>query len=104
MSSSIPVSVTVLQKEYKIACPPEEHAALIESAALVDQKMREIQSQGKSIGQDRIAIMAAINLTYELLQSKSTREQAESLLSSRVNRLKDRVESALFNGRQLELE
>lgn len=103
MSQSTPVAVTVLNKEYKIACPPEEQGALVESAALVDKKMREIRDQGKSVGQDRVAIMAAINLAYELLQSQSSHNVDTDGVSTEVSRLRKRVEEALFQGRQLEL-
>ncbi len=103
MSESKPVSVTVLQKEYKIACPAEEQDALIRSAALVDQKMREIRDQGKSVGQDRVAIMAAINIAYELLQTQSTHQVDTDGVAKELSRLRGQVEDALFQGRQLEL-
>lgn len=103
MSEAKPVSVTVLQKEYKISCPPEEQDALIRSAALVDQKMREIREQGKSSGQDRVAIMAAINIAYELLQTQSTHQDGVGSVANELSRLRVQIEDALFQGRQLEL-
>ncbi len=103
MSTPSPITVTVLQKDYKIACPPGEEEALVESAALVDKRMREIREHGKSIGQDRIAIMAAINIAYELLDSKSSHEDGVGGVTTELTRLRKRVEDALFQGRQLEL-
>lgn len=103
MSGATAVSVTVLQKEYKIACPPEEENALIQSAALVDKKMREIRGQGKSVGQDRVAIMAAINIAYELLQTQEQPHGDVEAITHELSRLREQVEGALFNGRQLEL-
>jgi cell division protein ZapA len=66
--AATPVSVTVLDKEFRIACPPQERDALIRAARHLDGKMREIRHSGKVIGNDRVAVMAAINLTHELLQ------------------------------------
>jgi cell division protein ZapA len=65
---ALPVSVTVLDKEFRIACPPHERDALIRAARHLDSKMREIRHTGKVIGNDRVAVMAAINLAHELLQ------------------------------------
>ena len=63
-----PVKVYILDREFMIACPPEERNALLQSAAMLDQKMREIRDRGKVVGMDRIAIMAGLNLAHELLR------------------------------------
>ncbi len=103
MSNTNTVAVSILQKEYKIACPEEQQDALIRSAAMVDRKMREIREQGKSIGQDRVAIMAAINIAYELLDSQSSHSNHSGEISKELSRIHSKVEGALFQGRQLEL-
>ena len=76
--AATPVSVTVLDKEFRIACPPQERDALIRAARHLDGKMREIRHTGKVIGNDRVAVMAAINLTHELLQ---LRDEYDRLLA-----------------------
>ena len=103
MSEANAVTVTVFQKEYKIACPPDAEDELIESATLVDRKMREIREAGRSVGQDRIAIIAAINIAYELLQTQSTHQVDTDGVAKELSRLRGQVEDALFQGRQLEL-
>jgi cell division protein ZapA len=89
MSSSNSVTVQILDKEYSIICPLEERTNLISAARYLDGKMREIRSSGKVIGADRIAVMAALNITHDLLHkqevpdvktSGSTREQVRDLL------------------------
>jgi cell division protein ZapA len=81
--------VHILDKEYCIACPADERANLESAARYLDGKMREIRSGGKVIGADRIAVMAALNITHDLLHkedrpdvqaSGSTREQVRDLL------------------------
>ena len=50
-----------------MACPPEERAELLDSVAYLDKNMREIRDAGKITSIERIAIMAALNITHELL-------------------------------------
>ncbi|HHQ13962.1 MAG TPA: cell division protein ZapA, partial [Chromatiales bacterium] len=49
------VSVKILEKEYQISCPADERKALVDSAELLNAKMREIRDSGKVVGLDRIA-------------------------------------------------
>ncbi|MDQ2076142.1 cell division protein ZapA [Marinimicrobium sp. ABcell2] len=65
------VIVQILDKDYQVSCPAEERSALIESAHLLDERMRTIKRSGSVIGLERIAVMAALNLSHELLQAKS---------------------------------
>ncbi len=104
MSQNSPVTITILQKEYKVSCPADEQASLIESASLVDEKMREIRQQGKSVGQDRIAIMAALNIANELVHCRTNQQQGDGSIADELTRLRENVEAALHHGRQLELE
>ena len=65
------VVVQILDKDYQVSCPPEERNALLESALLLDERMRTIRRGGAVIGLERIAVMAALNLSHELLRAKS---------------------------------
>ncbi|MEE4277136.1 MAG: cell division protein ZapA [Halieaceae bacterium] len=71
MSKSSTFSVTILEKEYQVACPPEQQADLLLSARHLDEQMRAIRSTGKVIGLERIAVMAALNISHELLQARN---------------------------------
>ena len=64
------VSVRILEKDYHVACPMEERAALLDSAEFLSRKMKEIRDTGKVVGLDRIAVMAALNIAHELLSMK----------------------------------
>ena len=94
------VSVRILEKEYHVSCPPEERAALLNSAEYLNRRMREIRDSGKVVGLDRIAVMAALNIVNELLQSRGRDEDAESDLAVRIKAMRERVESALTRGLQ----
>ena len=65
------VSVRILEKEYQVACPANERTDLLDSAELLNAKMREIRDSGKVVGLDRIAVMAALNMANELLKVQS---------------------------------
>lgn len=97
------VTITILGKEYLIACPEEERAELLSSAEFLDKKMREIRDSGKVIGTDRIAVMAALNLANELLHNKSANDQGDPAVEGRIRNLQSKIEQALYRGRQLEL-
>ncbi len=96
------VSVTILDKEYLVSCPPDERDALLASARYLDQKMREIRDSGKVIGADRIAVMAALNMAHELLARDSEESQMSETLAQRLRRLQEKIEGALFQSQQLE--
>lgn len=67
MSKKAPtVTLTILNKEYIIACQPEEQSALLNTAHDLNAKMSLLHNSGKVTGTDRIAVMAALNLAHEL--------------------------------------
>jgi cell division protein ZapA len=97
------VSIRILEKEYQIACAVEERADLLDSAELLNTRMREIRDGGKVVGLDRIAVIAALNMANELIRLRSRDGHLESEVGSRLRILRERVESALEKGQQLEL-
>ncbi|MEX0730511.1 MAG: cell division protein ZapA [Aquisalimonadaceae bacterium] len=90
-----PVKVTVLDKEYLIACPEEEKAALMKSAAYLNRRMKEIRDSGKVVGSDRIAVMVALNITHEMLQTQENSESVSRLVEDRVSGMNRRLAAAL---------
>lgn len=97
-----PVAIHILDKDYLIACPPEERDELLAAAKYLDRKMREIRDAGRVVGTDRIAVMAALNIAHELL-TKPGGEHADPALGVRIKSLQERIEDALHKTRQLEL-
>ncbi|UVE17627.1 cell division protein ZapA [Pseudomonas sp. LS44] len=95
MTQSNTVSVQILDKEYCIACPPDDRANLESAARYLDGKMREIRMSGKVIGADRVAVMAALNITHDLLHKQQNLDQQASSSREQVRTLLDRVDHAL---------
>lgn len=96
------VSVRILEKEYQVACLPEERSELLDSAEFLNGKMRDIRDAGNIVGLDRIAVMAALNLAHELLK-RNRSEAIDNEVSERVREMRERVESALSRSQQLSL-
>lgn len=101
--SSAQVSVRILDKEYQILCPAEERTELLDSAEMLNDKMREIQNTGRIIGLDRIAVMAALNMANDLLRAQARDRELDGDVSVRLKNITDRVESMLGSAQQLDL-
>lgn len=97
------VSVKILEKEYHISCPANERTQLLDSAEMLNEKMREIRDSGKVIGLDRIAVLAALNMANELLRSQAKDAEIETNIGPRLKMLSDRVDGVLGGSQQLEL-
>lgn len=110
------VAVSILGKEYQVACPAEQHAELLLSARYLDEQMRAIRATGKVIGLERIAVMAALNIAHELLRTRNAApaDQAAQASPARANTearadcaslssLNAKLDQALHQLRQLEM-
>lgn len=102
-SGSEPVSIHILDKEYLIACPPQEREDLQRAATLLTSRLKEIRENGKVIGTDRLLMMAALNLANDLAKLQAREAKVTSEYGGRVRQMRERVERALVQGQQLEL-
>ena len=89
------VTITILGKELMVACPDDERESLSAAARYLDQRMREIQDSGKVIGAERCAVMAALNLTNELLQLRQQFNGVPAGFEARLQALHGRIEAVL---------
>ncbi len=98
-----PASVTILDKEYLIACSEQERALLNDAASLLTEKMQEVKNSGKIIGSERIAVLAALNIAHEMLAYKRENESYTSGVDGVVRRLQNKIDDALTKGKQVEI-
>ena len=110
MSQANTVTVKILDKEYQVACPPEQQSELVVSASYLDKQMRSIRDSGKVIGIERIAVMAALNISHELLQASehgtapSPDMPADTgVADNNYRHLSNKIDDALYQLRQLEI-
>ncbi len=101
--STAQVSVRILDKEYQVACPADERTDLLDSAEVLNAKMREIRDSGRIVGVDRIAVMAALNMANDLLHAQARDRTLDGDVSSRLKLISDRVDSVLGGSQQLDL-
>ncbi len=69
-SQTVTLSVSILGRDFKIACKEDEREELGEAVMFLDRRMREIRDAGKVSGSERIAVMAALNIAHELLRAR----------------------------------
>jgi len=100
---SAQVSVRILDKEYQVACPASERTNLLDSAEVLNTKMREIRDSGRIVGLDRIAVMAALNMANDLIQANARDQELEGGISDRLKIISDRVDNVLSGSQQLDL-
>ncbi len=89
------VKVHILDKEYLVACPDEEKDALLSSAKYLNDKMTDIRTGGKVVGMDRIAVMAALNLAHDVIESESVDTTQLDSYGTRIRELNDRIDNTL---------
>ncbi|MCH9696594.1 MAG: cell division protein ZapA [Gammaproteobacteria bacterium] len=97
-STRRPVRITILGKEYHIVCPQDEKEGLLEAARQLEDKMDEIRNSGRVFGAERIAVMAALNVTHELILSGRNINQdvvIEPEFQDRIGQINDRIASVL---------
>ena len=90
------LSIKILEKEYRVACPDEEKESLIASANMLNEKLNEIKQKGAVVGTERIAVMAALNMSHELISSQAMiDEHAE--LNDRIDSLSEKIDKTMRN-------
>lgn len=92
---SEPVSVSILDREFLVACTPEERPGLIAAASYLDGKMREVKNAVRTPGLDRIAVLAALNIAHELIDLKQKNMNEGSSVAQHVQALKHKLEGVL---------
>lgn len=91
------VNISIMGRDFSVACPPHEQEDLLEAARYLDRNMKDIQKTGKIIGAERCAIMAALNITNDLLKlQKMTagQEQVQAKLSAMQARIDEVLQDA----------
>jgi cell division protein ZapA len=90
------VSISLLGREFRVACPEGEEKQLLASVDYLNRKLREVRDTGKVVGNERIAIMAALNIAHELLSNKPNAAGFDAAaFRGRIEAMQETVESAL---------
>ena len=103
MTNAQPINISILDKDYKVACPPGEQSALLESARFLDTKMREVRDNGNIMGAERIAVITALNMANDLLRTSNLDKDVGAELPPRLKDLESKISRVLEQARQLEI-
>ena len=95
MTASKTINVTIMGREFRVACPDDEREELLQSVSYLDKKMREIRDSGKVIGSERVAIMAALNITHELLTTRIRGGFDMGEFKRRIDRMQESHDTAM---------
>jgi len=88
VTANAQVTVRILDRDYHIACPPDERESLLKAADLLSREMSEVRDSGRVVGMDRIAVMVALNLAHQYLQAEVERDATVSQSLERIQRLR----------------
>ena len=94
-ATSKQITVSILNKKYQVSCSPDEVPALKKSAVYLDQRMQEMQANSRVLTLDHLAVMAALNITNDLLTEAETAEKLAAQREKEVAKLAARVDEAL---------
>lgn len=108
MKQDSTIVVKILDKDYQVACPPDQRLALMDAAQHLDQQMRGIRESGKVFGLERIAVMTALNLSHEMLRLRQELEQRprdmDAASRDQLRQLLGKADAALSRLRQIEID
>ncbi|MDO9311770.1 MAG: cell division protein ZapA [Nitrosomonas sp.] len=91
-----PLNLDIMGREFCVTCPDEEREEIQLAAAYLDNKIQEIKAEGKVIDSDRIAIIAALNITHELLMLRTGTGFDMNEFRRRINSLKKKIDEVII--------
>ncbi|MEO8135506.1 MAG: cell division protein ZapA [Betaproteobacteria bacterium] len=100
-AESLNLDVTIMGREYRVACKPEERQELLDAVAHVDRQMREIRDSARQNNAERVAVMAALNVTHELLKVRVSGSVDLGALKRRILAMQSTVDAALAEQEKL---
>jgi cell division protein ZapA len=89
------VTVSILDKDYNVACTDSERAALLEAVDFLDGRMRELREGGRLLGAERVAVMTALNIVHEYLQFRRNQEDRSDATDGTLRRLDGKLAALL---------
>ena len=96
------VTIEILDKQYTVSCPPEEKPALLESAKILNQRLKEVRGGGKVLGTERMAVMTALNVIHEYTLLQKAQAQLTADVDGTLKRLRGKISDAISRREQAE--
>ncbi|MES2604038.1 MAG: cell division protein ZapA [Pseudomonadota bacterium] len=97
------ITIAVLGRDYMIACPPEEEESLRRAARYLDQQMEQMKNRSASLTYEKIAVLAALNITHDFLKLSQEANSSENASLRDIKQLEKKIDNALIAARQIEI-
>jgi len=97
------ITISVLGRDYLIACPPDEEESLRRAARYLDQQMEQMRGRSASLGYEKIAVLAALNITHDFLKLSLETSSSENTSLRDIKQLEKKIDNALISARQIEI-
>ncbi|GIU46326.1 cell division protein ZapA [Shewanella sairae] len=95
--SSKAIDITLLGRTYSIACPEGREAALRHVAHNLEKQLSSLKARTNNISREEIAIMAALNIGYELLEEQQKNQDYIKQMDDKIGLLQSTLEVALVD-------
>ena len=95
------LQISIMGREFRVACTENEQKGLLEAVDYLNRKMHEIRDNGKVVGMERIAIMAALNIAHELLATKVGGGFDIAEVKRRMTQMETLLDQALYDQSKL---
>ena len=95
------LDVTIMGREYRVACKPDERQELLDAVAYVDKQMRDIRDSARQNNAERVAVMAALNIAHELLKVRVAGNVDLGGLKRRIENMQSTIDEALAEQEKL---
>lgn len=89
------LDVSIMGREFRVSCTEEEQKDLLKAVEFLNNRMKEIRDTGKVIGVERIAIMAALNITHEHLSTRTSGGFDALEFKRRIDRMQATIDLAI---------
>ena len=92
------ITIEILDKQYTVTCPPDEKQDLLESARILNDRLKEVRGGGKVLGTERMAVMTALNVIHEYTLLQKAQAQVDGMLE----RLRGKLDGAISRREEIE--
>ena len=89
------LAISLLGREFRVSCPEGEEKQLLATVDYLNRKLKEVRDTGKVVGNERIALMTALNIAHESLSQKGPGAVDNTAIRRRIVAMQETVESAL---------
>ena len=91
------ITISLLGREFRVGCPEGEEKQLLASVDYLNRKMKEVRDTGKVVGNERIAIMAALNIAHEYMSNggKANAGGFDPAFKRRILAMQETLDTAL---------